>query len=270
MPHTVVVDVKLATIVHMEMEIARGEQDNVLAVGVLEARHKRYRLVEEDGSDLDGNVVDLHLHLATIATGNINEECIVGHEHDVLLFGLIHHTEGIRCLHIFHHRLHIRRRVKADPVQIDLGLVGSQIEDRQIIILHNTIALREGVTNAHLFQVLAGNFAEVTGNDDAELAIAFHLVVIHLHRLVDVAERHVNLDKKYIALIVGIRIEHPNELELSASKIQILVDKKFVGSLIDELFDSTARNRIGRILPIELVNKVGHFHLQFLCITLVL
>ena len=120
--------------------------------------------------------------------------------------------------------LNIRCGVKAHPEQLNLRLMRPQIKDRQVIVFHNALALRKGIADANVFEIFAGNLAEGAGDDDAELAIALHLVVIHLHGLVDVTERHVNLDEKYVALVVRIRVEHSNDLELMASKVQILID----------------------------------------------
>ena len=99
-----------------------------------------------------------------------------------------------------------------------------QIKDRQVVVFHNALALRKGIADANVFEIFAGNFAKGAGDDDAELSIALHLVVIHLHGLVDVTERHVNLDEKYVALVVRIRVKHLNYLELAASKVEILID----------------------------------------------
>ena len=139
-----------------------------------------------------------------------------------------HCTNKLSIIALQSTHLNICRGVKAHPVQFDLRLVGSQIEDWQIIVLHNALALRKGVADAHLFEICAGNFAEVMGDDDAKLSIALHLVVIHLHRFVDIAERHVNFDKKYVALIVRVGVEHSNQTKLFAPKIQILVDCRVI------------------------------------------
>mmetsp|Transcript_23063 Transcript_23063/g.79329 ORF Transcript_23063/g.79329 Transcript_23063/m.79329 type:complete len:251 (+) Transcript_23063:2328-3080(+) len=56
--HAVVVVVELAARVDRVREIRRREQDDVLAVRVLEAGHEAQRLVEEDRRALDGDGVD--------------------------------------------------------------------------------------------------------------------------------------------------------------------------------------------------------------------
>ena len=66
------------------------------------------------------------------------------------------------------------------------------------------------------------------GDDGAELPVAPHLVVVHLDRLVDLAQRHVDLAQEKVLLVRRVGIELLDQLVLLRPHREVLVDQELV------------------------------------------
>ena len=109
-------------------------------------------------------------------------------------------------------------------------------------VTDETVALREGVAPRDLVEEVAGRLAEVLRDDDAVLAVAANLVVVDLDRLVDLAERHVDLAQQQVLVVRGVCVELLDQLELARVRVEVLVDEEFVRGFEDEPLDVEPRD----------------------------
>ena len=163
-------------------------------------------------------------------------------------------AEDVRDLDVLDHRLDGRGE---DLEQVDLGLRGAHVEQRHLAVHDAARTLGEGVLPGHL---VARRLAEVLR--DMVLAVAADLVVVHLDRLVDLAERDVDLDEQQVLLVDGVRVQLLDELERLRAHREVLVHDELVRRLEDERLDLEARDRVGRVLLVVLRDPVRDLHLQ--------
>ena len=161
--------------------------------------------------------------------------------------------------------------MRAHLVQMDLGLHLAHVEHLELAEPDVAVAalaalaaalLAEGVLRGEAVQIVRGRLAEVSGYDDAVLVVAADLVVVHLHALVDLAERDVDLAHEEILLVRGVSVEISNDLEGLRTHRQVLVDDELVRGLKQQLLDLGPSDRVDDVPLVELVDPVRNLHLQ--------
>ena len=106
-----IVGAELAALVHQIVNVGRSEQNDILRVRVLEARHERYGHVEEDRRNLNGYLVDANDDILRGAgLGHFDEESVVCDEEQELVrrHCVRIDSEGILDLDVLDHGLHSR------------------------------------------------------------------------------------------------------------------------------------------------------------------